>query len=337
MQNMKKLMLIGLALVIACGFAFAEGGQETDEAMPGGSVDGTGYTLGLCMLGMNAPYYAGMVAGFEAECDAAGAGAIVTDAQWVMEKQVSDFEDLLSKGVDAIVLNPLDPVALVPLTKRASAEGVPVFVIDSGISDDAAYVSRIASDSPNNGQLLGQWLVGELDDEAINVVVMSGSRGSLEGKTRRLNFIAGAIEAQMKSMNHSNFNVVSQAWGGWAHEGGLSAMEDVLVAHAGEFNVLFAENDAMALGALRAIEEEGFEDEVIVMAVDGQREAFERIQAGEYDATAINNPNLLASTAVDFALRYLSGEQDLPKQYRTPPAVITIDNVDEYYDPNSVF
>jgi ribose transport system substrate-binding protein len=334
---MKRTLLVALVALLSCGFVFAEGGQERDGAMPADKADGSGYTLGLCMLGMNAPYYAGMVAGFEAEVAAAGATALVTDAQWVMEKQVSDFEDLLSKGVDAIVLNPLDPVALVPLTRRAASEGVPVFVIDSGISDDAAYVSRIASDSPNNGQMLGQWLVGELGEDAINMVVMSGSRGSVEGQTRRLNMIAGAIEAQMKAMNRSNFKVVTQAWGDWAHEGGLSAMEDVLVAHAGEFNVLFAENDAMALGALRAIEEAGLQDDVIVMAVDGQREAPERIIAGEYDATAINNPNLLASTAVQFALRYLGGEQELPKQYRTPPAVITIDNVEEFYDPNSVF
>jgi ribose transport system substrate-binding protein len=331
---MKKILFVMGVLILACGFVFAGSqGEEPTTTKAGG----TDYKIGLCMLGMNAPYYAAMVAGFEAEVKSNGGTPFVTDAQWKMEKQTSDFEDLLAKNVDAIVLNPLDPVALVPLTKRAESEGVPVFVIDSGISEKAAYVSHIQSDSPNNGRMLGAWLVDQLGENPINMVVMSGSKGSVEGLTRRTNMFAGAIEAQLKAMNHSSFNVVTQGWGGWAHEGGLKAMEDILVAHAGDFNVLFAENDSMALGALKAIQEAGIEDQVIIMAVDGQKEALEKIKDGEYDATAINNPDLIARTAVNAALRYLSGNNNLPKKYLTPPAVITKENVADFYDPNSVF
>jgi ribose transport system substrate-binding protein len=114
-------------------------------------------------------------------------------------------------------------------------------------------------------------------------------------------------------------------------------MEDILVAHQ-DFNVLAAENDSMALGALRAIEEAGRADDILVIAAaDGQKEAYEAIKEGRYGATGLNDPALIAKTAIDVGVKYLQGERNFPKVYYTPPACITEENVDQFYNPDAVF
>ena len=114
-------------------------------------------------------------------------------------------------------------------------------------------------------------------------------------------------------------------------------MEDILVAHP-EINVLLTENDSMALGAMKAIQEAGKEEQILVVAAaDGQKEALELIKTGEYGATGLNDPALVARTAVDVGIRYLQGETNIPKITYTPPAVITRENVDQFYNPDADF
>ncbi|MBF0279501.1 MAG: substrate-binding domain-containing protein [SAR324 cluster bacterium] len=298
---------------------------------------GKEYKIGLVMLGMNAPYYRGMVVGFEDEVKKRGSVAYSSDAQWKLDKQIADFEDMLTKGVDGIIINAIDPKAMVPSIAGAVESGIPVIAIDSGMSPEAPLVTHIQSDSPNNGQMLGAWLVDEMGDKQIKLVIMSGSKGSEEGKRRRLNLISGIAESLMKSNNKGKIEIVTQAWGGWNQNDGLKAMEDVLVAHAGGFNVVFSENDSMGMGARQAVIEAGTKSDVVYISVDGQKECYELIKDGKYNATTVNNPDKIARTAVDYMFKYLAGERNIPQKIYTPPMVITKGNVGDVYDPKSVF
>jgi ribose transport system substrate-binding protein len=135
----------------------------------------------------------------------------------------------------------------------------------------------------------------------------------------------------------ARFEIVAQGWGNWMHEGGLTAMEDILVAHP-EVDCLIAENDSMALGAIEAIKEAQKEEQIIVVAgADGQKEALELIKAGRYGATGMNNPTLIGRMAVDVGLKVLDGDTSFPENYYTPAVVIHRENVSQYLDPNSPF
>ncbi len=81
----------------------------------------------------------------------------------------------------------------------------------------------------------------------------------------------------MHKNNRVEFTIVTQGWGGWTNNGGLKAMEDILVAHK-NINVLFAENDAMAIGALKTIKEMGMQGKIALVGLDGQKEAYELIK-----------------------------------------------------------
>ncbi len=329
-------VLIGMAVIWTPSCENPRGSIEPLPEDPI-SVGKSEYTIGLVMHGMNAPYYRGMAVGFEDEMAQRGGAAYVSDAQWKMDKQIADFEDMLTKGVDGIIVNALDPKAMVPSIIDAVESGIPVIAIDSGISEEAPIVTHIQSDSPNNGQLLGRWLVNRMGGKEIKLVVMSGSKGSEEGKRRRLNLISGIAETLMQTANGGSIEIVSQVWGGWNQNEGLTAMEDVLVAHGGNFNVVFAENDSMGMGARQAILDAGITDDITFISVDGQKECYELIQQGNYDATTINNPDLIVRTAVEYMIRYLEGERNIPQKIYTPPMVVTQENVEEYYNPNAVF
>lgn len=150
--------------------------------------------------------------------------------------------------------------------------------------------------------------------------------------------LAGLLEGQLQNSGTAGFEIVGQGWGLWSNEGGLDAMEDILVAHP-DVNVVLGENDSMVLGARNALKAAGKTDALLVAAADGQKEALELIMSGEYGATGLNDPAIVATTAVDLAKQAIDGElpEGLGKITYTEPAVITKDNVDKYYRPDAVF
>ena len=83
----------------------------------------------------------------------------------------------------------------------------------------------------------------------------------------------------------------------------------------------------------------GLENILLAAAADGQREALEMVKAGTYGATGLNDPDLVGRTAFDIGFKAFKGElpADFPKTTLTPADVISKDNVDKYYNPQSVF
>jgi ribose transport system substrate-binding protein len=140
----------------------------------------------------------------------------------------------------------------------------------------------------------------------------------------------------------ADFYILGQGWGNWTSEEGLPAAEDLLVANAAKVNLVLGENDNMLLGAMTAIENAGLMEQVyIAAAADGQKEAYKLIKDGtKYIVTGLNAPPVIARGAVDIAIDILVNGVD-PASYEltttTPPAAITIENVDEFYDPNANF
>jgi ribose transport system substrate-binding protein len=172
----------------------------------------------------------------------------------------------------------------------------------------------------------------------MKIILLSGDKGNEVGRDRRLGVFRGLVEGQLVNEGKASFEVVGQGWGGWSHEGGLKAMEDLLTAHP-DANVVLGENDSMVLGALKALEAAGKTDVLALAAADGQKEALALIKEGKYGATGLNDPDLVARTAVDIGLKALDGSlpADFPKLELTTPAVITQENVDKFYRPDAVF
>jgi ribose transport system substrate-binding protein len=172
----------------------------------------------------------------------------------------------------------------------------------------------------------------------MKIALLSGAQGNEVGRDRRLGVFRGLVEGQLVGNGTAGFEVVAQGWGGWEQEGGLKAMEDILTAHP-DVNVVLAENDSMALGGIKALEGVGKTDALVLAAADGQKEALALIKDGKYGATGLNDPDLVARTAVDIGLKAVKGElpAETPKLTLTEPAVITQENVAKFYRADAVF
>ncbi len=295
------------------------------------------FKIGVSMKTLSAPYFAAQMDAAKAHAKELGYEVIGTDAQGKMQKQIADIEDLVTRGVKLLIVNPADADALVNAVNSASARGVKVVVMDSTLNPKANYVTLVQSSNSANGALVGDWVVKEIGDKPAKIALLSGEKGNPVGQERRLGVLSGIMEAQIRQFGHANVEVVGQGWGAWNEGGGLKAMEDLLVAHK-DFNIALGENDSMLLGARRALQSAKRDNVLLVAAADGQKEALELIKQGKYGVTGLNDPALVAKTAVDVGIKAVKGEaKDIPKQTFTPPAAITKDSVDKYYNPKAVF
>jgi ribose transport system substrate-binding protein len=296
--------------------------------------------IGLSMLTQNAPYYAALQAAVQKEAKALGATVVTADANNEMLKQISDVEDMLSQNIDVLVMDPKDAKGLVGVTKEAAAAHVPVIIVDSSIDESAPVLTTIQSSNAENGRLIGDWLVSQVKGRDLHIALLSGDQGNVVGEARRDGVMEGILEAQLRQVGHAGFTVVGQGWGAWTQDGGVKAMEDLLTAHP-DINAVLAENDSMALGAMRAIQDAGKTDKNILIfaAADGQKEAVKLIQDGKYGATGLNDPAVIGKMAADLAVKAANKQvpAGTPKITYTPPVAITKANAAQYYKPDALF
>ena len=304
-----------------------------------GEVRAADCSVGISMNTLNAPYFAAQMQAAQDQAKKAGCAVTSADGQASMTKQIGDIEDMVAKGINLLIVNPRDPEGLVPAVNAAAKSGVKVVVMDSGLNPKANYVTLVQSSNDRNGFLVGQWIAKQMAGKPMKIALLSGDKGNVVGQERRLGVFRGIVEGQLVNDGKVGFEVVGQGWGAWNNDGGLKAMEDILTAHP-DVNVVLGENDSMVLGARKALEATGkTKDVLLVAAADGQKEALQMIKEGSYGATGLNDPDLVARTAVDAGLKALGGTlpADFPKLDYTTPAVITKDNVDKYIKPNAVF
>jgi ribose transport system substrate-binding protein len=309
-------------------------GNDTTQVKS--KIDLSDIKIGYCTPSLNAPFYVVLTQYIQRYTEGFGMKFASADGQDDIVKQITSMEDLIAAGVNVLILNPLDHKALVPAVNAALKSGVPVFIVDSAIDPAANYITSVQANNEGNGELIGEWIIKKLGKAKIKAALISGSQGNPVGREKRLGFVRGFAETQLMTQGSADLEIVSQGWGNWTNNGGLKAMEDILVADP-DINLLVAENDAMGMGALKAINESGKAAEITVVGFDGQKEAYELIKEGKFGATALNSPGELAKLVVEAVVKYLNGERQIDKIIYTTPVLITKDNVDKYYDPKALF
>lgn len=321
---MKKLMLVVMLAVAT--MAITAQVQAADKLK-----------IGFANRTLNGAFFNGLTEYMKIHAKERGYELITTDARGDMNKQISDVEDMIAQGIDYLILNPQDPAAGLRITQIAKREGVPTVVLDSDISLAAPVITRVQANNAANNILIGEFAVDQFGDQAMNCVLISGNQGNLVGEARRTNFVRGVMEAQLRRYNHTSLTIKSQGWGNWDQQGGLKAMEDLIVAYGNQINCVYSEMDDMALGAIRSLKAANKLQNVRVYAHDGYKKGLEAVKRGELQATASNNPDTLTDTVLDVIKRYQAGEHDFPDYVYIKPVLITKDNVDSYYNPDSIF
>jgi len=326
----KSVIALLLAASMALAFSACDG-----VGGGGAAARGDGLLVGFSIKHLNNPYMMAMYSTMQDLSRERGFDLISIDAGADPVKQQADIEDLIARGVDLLIVDSEHPNAAITISQIVAASGIPMFLLNTSVDPATQFVSLVQSDNARIGSLVGEWIGNNVTGE-VRIGLLSGNPGNMVGLARRSGFIQGLAETQLMRFNSTNYRVLTQGWGAWSVEGGLTATEDMLVA-APDINVIFAENDAKALGAITAVRNAGREGQILIVGVDGQREALLAIQDGTLHATGLNSPFELTRTVVDIALRYMGGERGFPSLVHTTPSVIHSGNVAQYFDPNMAF
>jgi len=285
--------------------------------------------IGMANLSLCCAYFIGMSKAVEEEAKAfSNVQVFVTNADGKIDKLTADVEDLISKKVDGVVLSAAwieaAPAALEALQKAH----IPVVMVDRKLKN-GEYTSWIGPDNYAIGQGIGELLVKTLAGKGKLAVIRGGPADNSIGLDRT-NGVKSKVEGSGIEI------VVYPDWGGWSTDGGKKAMED-LMAKNPNLNAVFCENDSMCLGAKSAIGDAGKKDQILVTAVDGQKEALKEILDGtNYAATGLNNSDQIGRAGFHRLMAILAGGQP-EKDTVLPSPIINRDNVVKYYNPASIF
>lgn len=296
---MKKFLALFLAastmaLFGACSDA-GDTGTKSAPAASGGetAAPATGETsIGLSVSTLNNPFFVTLTEGAKAKADELGVKLSVVDAGDDVAKQVSDIEDLVSKKISVLIVNPVDSDAVAPAVKTAKEAGILVIAVDravNGVDVDC----QIASDNVAGAKMAGEYLL-ELVGKDAKVAELEGVPGASATIDRGAGFNQAA---------EGNLNVVAKQTANFNRAEGLTVMENILQAN-GDIKGVFAHNDEMALGAVEAIAGK----EIFVVGFDATDDAQKAVQDGKMAATVAQNPALMGQMAVETAKKLAAGE-----------------------------
>lgn len=293
---MKLKKIVAAVLAVAMMFsmtgcnAITIDGEEDQTAGDGGSV-GNG-SIGFSVSTLNNPFFVTLSEGAKDKADELGVDLIVVDAGDETAKQTSDIEDLISRNISVLIVNPVDSDAVAPAVKDAVSKGIKVISVDrvvNGVDVDCA----IASDNVAGAEAATEYLVS-LIGEGAKVAELQGTTGASATIDRGQGF---------HNVADKKLNVVASQTGDFNRSDGMSVMENMLQADSGIQGV-FAHNDEMALGAVEAIGSRN----IVVVGFDATDDAQAAIKAGKMAATVAQKPDLMGATAVETAQKILNGE-----------------------------
>ena len=321
-MKLRRLFTMALAGVmtlamVGCGAVGIDGETSSDTTKTEATADadttvtGSG-SVGLSVSTLNNPFFVTLQEGAQSKADELGIDLIVVDAGDDSAKQASDIEDLVSKDISVLIVNPVDSDAVAPAVEDAVAKGIKVIAVDrvvNGVDVDCS----IASDNVAGAQMAADYLV-ELVGEGTKVAELEGVNGASATIDRGEGFHKVADE---------KLDVVASQTANFNRAEGMSVMENILQANP-DVKAVFAHNDEMALGAVEAI---GGKD-IVVAGFDATDDAIAAVKDGTMACTVAQKPDLMGATAVEVAQKLMNGET-VEKSMPVEVKLITKDNVEE--------
>jgi ribose transport system substrate-binding protein len=270
-----------------------------------------GASIGLSISTLNNPFFVSLRDGAQAEAQAKGVTLIVVDAENDPAKQIAGVEDLIQKKVPVILINPTDSDAVANVVKEAESAGIKVISLDRAVNG-AEVSSHIASDNVAGGKLAGDFLVKKLGGKG-NLAELVGVPGSSAARERGEGF-----ESVVKQ--NPQMKLVAAQPADFDRAKGLSVMENILQGNK-DIQGVFAQNDEMALGAEKALEEAGLKN-VPVVGFDATADAVAAVKAGTLAATVQQRPEIIGKLGVDAAKSLIDG-QPVDKNIPVPLDLVT--------------
>ncbi len=315
--------LLAFLVIVGCGqqaqapatTSSSEGGAESAGASPEGKL-----TFAVIPKGLTHQFWLTVKKG----ADEAGKEFGI-DIIWIgpeketdVVKQINIVEDMIGRGVNAIVMAACDQDALVDVIKRAEEKGIPVVTIDSGVNSDLP-VSFVATDNIAGAEAAAQELAHAIGEEG-PVGLIPFVKGAATSELREEGFkkgIAAFPNVKLVDTQYCQSDVAKA----------MNVTEDMLTAHP-DMKGLFATNEPAAIGAVQAVEAAGRGGEFKIVAFDASPDEITALEKGTIHALIVQNPFKMGYLGVKSAYDHLKGEP-VEKRIDTGVEVITKENLND--------
>lgn len=288
-----SLLVFGIA---ACSKQGPDSAAPAAASAPAAAADGQ-VTVGLAVSTLNNPFFVSLRKGAEDEAQKDGIKLITVDAQDDPAKQQASVEDLIQKKVSVILINPTDSAAVANVVKEATGKGIKVVSLDRSVNG-AEVSAHIASDNVAGGKMAGEFLLQKLGGKG-RIVELEGIAGSSAARERGEGFhkvVDGKADVKLLAKQPADFDRAK----------GLSVMENIIQGNK-DIQGVFAHNDEMALGALKAIQAAGLKN-VVVVGFDATADAVAAVKAGTLAATVQQQPELIGQYGIQTAKKLAAGQ-----------------------------
>lgn len=288
-MQMKKILTVVLTLALVLSLAAC--GTKAATATPTDTTAAK-VSVGLSVSTLNNPFFVTLVDGAKAKAQELNVDLTVVDAGDDAAKQVNDIDDLISKNISVLIVNPVDSDAVAPAVKAAKDAGIKVVAVDRAVNGETVDC-QIASDNVAGAKMATQYLE-ELVGKGAKVAELQGVPGASATVDRGKGF---------HEVADADLDVVASQTADFNRAEGLTVMENILQANP-DIKGVFAHNDEMALGALEAIGDKG----IVVVGFDATDDAKAAVEAGTLAATIAQQPDLMGATAIEVAVKLASGQ-----------------------------
>ncbi|MEU2760256.1 MULTISPECIES: substrate-binding domain-containing protein [unclassified Streptomyces] len=274
--------------------------------------------IGMSLSTLNNPFFVQMKEGAQAEAEKAGIDLTVTDAQNDASQQANQLQNFTSSGVSSIIVNPVDSDAVGPGVRSANQADIPVIAADRGVNK-ADTATLVASDNVAGGRLAADALADKLGGKG-SIVILQGTAGTSASRERGAGFAEG-----LKA--YPDIKVVAKQPADFDRTKGLDVMTNLIQSHP-DVTGVFAENDEMALGAVKALGGKAGKS-VSVVGFDGTPDGLTAVEAGTLYASVAQQPAELGKIAVRNAVKAAKDEM-VASTVKVPVKVVTRENAADF-------
>lgn len=196
------------------------------------------------------------------------------------QDQIKDIEEFITKGVDLIIVSPNEAEAITPVIEKAYESGIPIVLVDRKISSDK-YTAFVGGNNYLMGKQIGTYIANRLNGKG-NIVELTGLKGSTPAAERQ----KGMYDILK---DYPSIKIISTVDAAWLKDKAENKSDSILTQYK-DIDMIFAQNDPMAIGAYRAAQKLGREKEMLFVGVDalsGEKLGVELVADSILDATFI--------------------------------------------------
>ena len=317
-RNLMKMPLAAAALSLTMGAGFA---QDAEKVVIGVSIPSA--THGF-MGGLN----------WHAQDTIERLGETYPNLEFVLAtapdvgKQVSDIEDMLAtRDIDGLVVLPFESEPLTDPVKQVKAAGKFVTVVDRGLSEEGIEDLYVAGDNAAFGRVAGEYFRDNLKAGG-KIVVLRGIPTTLDNER---------VEAFQAALEGSDKEILDMQYANWNRDDAFNVMQDYLAKYP-EIDAVWAADDDMAVGVLEAVAQAGREDQMVVVGGAGMKDIIKRIMDKDPQLPVnVTYPPALISSAIEMTALNFVSSAPMTGRYIISSQLITPENAEQYYFPESPF